>query len=67
MLKISNDFCYRVLSISKYEDLELHLKKQPNSCFANNYFDVGLKAWPVNMDIQPVFNESHYVSISPKN
>ena len=45
------------MPISKDEDLELHLKRQPNSCFVNNYFDVGLKAWQANMDIQPVFNE----------
>ena len=33
------------------------MKKQPNSCFVNNYSDVGLKSWQANMDIQPVFNE----------
>ena len=35
----------------------MHLKKEPNSCFADNYFDIGLKAWQEDMDIQPVFNE----------
>ena len=35
----------------------LDLKRQPNSCFFNNYFDVGLKALEANMDMQPVFNE----------
>ena len=45
------------MSILKDEDLELHLKRQPNSCFVNNYFDFSLKAWQANMDIQPVFNE----------
>ena len=40
-LKISKDDDYRVLSISKDEDLELHLKRQPNFCFVTNYFDVG--------------------------
>ena len=69
-LEISSDDCYRALSISKDEDLELHLKRQPNSCFVNNYFDVGLKAWQTNMGIQPVFNEYKavkYVSIFLKN
>ena len=47
----------RVLSISKDEHLELHLKRQPNSCFVNSYPDGGLKDCPANMDIQPVFNE----------
>ena len=32
-------------------------EKETNSCFINNSFDVNLKAWRVNMDIQPVFNE----------
>ena len=56
-LEISKDDYYRALTISKDEDLELHLKREPTSCFVNNYFDVGLKDWQVNMDIQPVFNE----------
>ena len=33
-LKISKDDDYRVLSISKDEDLELHLKRQPNLMLA---------------------------------
>ena len=49
--KISKDDYYKALSISKDEDLELHLKMQPNSCFVNNYFDAGLKVWQTNMDI----------------
>ena len=49
-IEISKDDYYIALSISKDEDLELHLK-------INYYFDVGLKAWQANMDIQPVFNE----------
>ena len=47
----------RALSISKDENLELHLERQPNSCFVNNYFHIGLKAWQANMEVQPVFNE----------
>ena len=45
------------MSISKDEDLELHCKREPNFCFVNNYFHVGLKAWQANMDIQPALNE----------
>ena len=37
--------------------LGLHLKRQPNSCFVNNYFDINMTAWQANMDIQPVFHE----------
>ena len=56
-LEISKADYYRAVSISKDENLELHLKRKPNSCFANNYFDVDLKAWQENIYIQPVFNE----------
>ena len=56
-LEILKDDYYRALSISKCEDLELHLKREPNSCFVNNYFGIGFKAWQANMDIEPVFNE----------
>ena len=56
-LQISKDDYYRALPISKDDYLELHLKRQPNSCFANKYFEVGLKAWQASIDIQPVFNE----------
>ena len=41
----------------KDENFELHLKRELNSYFVNNYFDAGLKSWKANMDIQPVFNE----------
>ena len=69
-LEISKDDYYRVLSIPKDKNLELHLKSQPNSCFVNNYLNVGLKACQANMDIQPVFNGYEtvtFVSIYLKN
>ena len=53
-LEISKDDYHRAFSILKDDDLELHLKREPNSCFVNNYFDVGLKTWQANMDMQPV-------------
>ena len=56
-LESSKDDYYRAISISKDEQLELYLKKETNSCFVNNYFNVGFKAWRANMGIQPVFNE----------
>ena len=40
-LEISKDHYYRVLPISKDEDLQLHVKREPNSSFVNNYFAVG--------------------------
>ena len=57
MLEISKNDWYRALSISKDEDLELYLKRKPNSCFVSNYFDSYMKAWKANMDRQLVFNE----------
>ena len=45
------------MSISKDEDLELYLKRKPNSCFVSNYFDSYLKAWQANMGRQLVFHE----------
>ena len=56
-LEISEDDYYRGLSVSKDEQIELHLKRKPNSSFVNSYFDVGLKALQANMDIQHVFND----------
>ena len=35
-LKISNDY-YKAFPILKSEGLGLHLKRQPNSCFVNNF------------------------------
>ena len=54
MSLVSKDDCYRALPISKDEELELHLKREPNSCVVNNYFDVSLKAWQVIMEKKPV-------------
>lgn len=53
---------YDALSISTDNDFQLHLKRPPNSCFINNYFDDGLRAWEANIDIQPVFNHSKAVT-----
>ena len=43
-LEISKNDYYRDFSILKDEDLELHLKRQTDSCFVNNYVNVTLKA-----------------------
>ena len=47
-LDIFKDDYYKGLSISKDEDLEFHFKRQPNYCFVDSYFDVGLKSWQAN-------------------
>lgn len=38
------------LSISLDEDMHLHLKRYPRSCFENNYFSDGLLSWKANTD-----------------
>ena len=48
-MEISKDDYCKALSVSKDPYLELHLKREPYSCFVNNYFNVGLKAWQTNM------------------
>ena len=55
-LEISKDDYYRDFSISKVENLELHLNRKPSFYyfFFNNSFNVGLKAWKANKDIQPL-------------
>ena len=55
-LQINKEDYYKSLSISPDEDLLIHLQRPPNSYFINNYFDLGLRAWEANLDIQPVFN-----------
>ena len=54
---ISNEDYYHALSNSMGDDYEPHFIRPRNSCFVNNYFETGLRAWQANMDIQPVFNE----------
>ena len=44
-LEVSKVDYYRPFSISKDEYIELLLKRQPNSCYVNSYFLVGLKVW----------------------
>ena len=53
---------YSALSISSDSDFQIHLKRQPNACFINNFFNEGLQAWQANIDIQPVFN--HYKAVT---
>ena len=55
-LNLTEDQCYDALSISNDSDFQIHLKRQPNACFINNFLEEGLQAWQANIDIQPVFN-----------
>ena len=60
-LEISKDDYYRDFSISKVENLELHLNRKPSFYFFfNNYFNVGLKAWKANKNIQPLLMSVRY-------
>ena len=62
VLEISSKDYEETLSISDDSDFQIHYKRAPNSCFANNYFTDELMAWEGNMDIQPVFN--HYKDVA---
>ena len=53
---VSEQNYYWALAISSDSDFELHLKRPPDSCFINNYFIAGIKAFAANVDLQPVFN-----------
>ena len=53
---------YSALSISNDSDFQIHLKRQLNACFINNFFSEGLQVWQANIDIQPVFN--HYKAVT---
>ena len=61
MLKISKAEYEVALSLFEDNDLQVHLKRQPNSCFVNNYFSEGLLAWEANLGIQGVFNHDKAV------
>ena len=59
---VSEQDYYWALAISSDSDFDLHLKRPPDSCFINNYFIAGIKAFAANVDLQPVFN--HYKCIT---
>ena len=61
-LGITEKEYYSALTISIDTDFQIHIKREPNACFVNNYFVEGLQAWKANIDIQPVLN--HYKAIA---
>ena len=61
-LGLNEDEYYNALSISSDNGFQIHLRRPPNSCFINNYFEEGLLAWEANLDIQPVIN--HYKAVT---
>ena len=61
-LGITEDQYYNALSISSDSDFQIHIKREPNACFVNNFFTEGLQAWKANIDTQPVFN--HYKAVT---
>ena len=62
LLEISSKDYEEALSVSDDSHFQIHYKRVPNSCFANNYFCDELMAWEANMNIQPVFN--HYKAVA---
>ena len=59
---VTEDEYYWALSVSSDSDFDLHLKRQVDSRFTNNYFVAGIKGFAANVDLQPVFN--HYKCIT---
>ena len=55
-LNISEEEYENALKISDDNDFQLHFQEAINSCFVNNYFDIGLLAWEASIDIQPVLD-----------
>ena len=43
-------------------DFQIHIKREPNACFINNFFIERLQVWKSNIDIQPVVN--HYKAVT---
>ena len=43
------------------------IKREPNACLVNNYFEKGLQVWKANIDIQPVFNHCKAVTHMTSN
>ena len=70
-LSITEQEYENALKISDDNSYQLHLRRPTNSCFVNNYFDIGLLAWEANIDIQPVFDYyksvTHMCSYLPKH
>ena len=55
-LDISVEKYENALKISDDNSAQLHLRWPTDSCFLNNYFDIGLLAREADIEIQPVFN-----------
>ena len=53
---VSKEEYENTLKISNDNGFQLHLRRPTNSCFVNNYFDIGLVAWEANIGIQPIFD-----------
>ena len=61
-LQNPEDQYYEALSISSDSAFQIHFKRDPKSCFINNYFEDGIMAWEANLDIQPVLD--YYKAVS---
>ena len=51
-LNITEEEHMSALQISDDQDFQLHLKRPTDSCFVNNYFDIGLLPWEANISSQ---------------
>lgn len=53
------------LKISDDKDSQLYFRCPTDSCFVNNYFDIGLLSWETSFAIQPEFNYYKAVTYMP--
>ena len=61
-LEITEEGYYWALSVSSDSDYQIHMKRNPDSCFVNNYNPAMLKSLQANLDLQPVHN--YYKALS---
>ena len=66
-LDISVEEHENALKISDDNSFQLHLRRPTDSCFVNNYFDIGLLAREANIDIQPAFDYYKAVTYTYQN
>ena len=63
-IEISVEEYENALKFDDDKSFQLRLRRLTDSCFVNNYFDIGLLTWEANIDIRPVFD--YYKAVTYK-